>query len=720
MAKSTQKGASASPDTKQTRLTPDVVLDYFRSAENWTDIRQQLVNVNYFVGNQWIGWNASHRRIEVLPQQSGEVRISRNKIRPRVMTLLAKHLKSKLKYNVIPGSKEQQDIDAAKAADKFLHVQWQELDLTTKSRELFLYMLIQKRAWIKTWFDAEAGDEISPEEGQPGYNKWVERGKKPIHQGVIRARICNPLTIFCDPAATTEEEIRWIIERKARDVDEIFEEYGVEVSADANLDYLNTYDITRVNGDGIGAYQTTRMRNMAIVYELWIKPCKKYPEGVKMTVCNGQELDYTDAAGDMPYQLFGYIPIPGSLLFDAIVTDMLPPQREINVMRSMIATHARRLGNSMWLNPIGNGVDEEDLVNEIAGIINYTAVNGMKPERIQAPDIPSFYGQELANNAIDIDDSSGAREVSQGRMPAGLDTLGGLEIMVEQENEKLAVAAQNYEQGMKKVMRRILRLTKAHYTEERQYQILGEDNEIEVISFNGSDLTGFEDVNIVQGSSLPEMKAAQQERIMTMWEAGAIVKKDGTPDTAKLLRLMGMGDSTELFEQQQLDENNAKMENKTFEDLAENPEYKAAAAAYQQMLLRYQQAVTSLPPEQAQQVQPPEPPPGTPAIWDSDDDEVHIQLHNTFRKTARYRKMPPELRFMVDQHYQQHVDRINAPMLAQQQAEAAAKAGQAEEAEKGRKHQLDMKQMDNEAKAASDMLKAETALVTAGAGGGAT
>src|SRR6185312_4246831 len=102
-------------------------------------------------------------------------------------------------------------------------------------------------------------------------------------------------------------------------------------------------------------------------------------------------------------------------------------------------------------------------------------------------------------NSIDLDDMSGAREVSQGRMPAGLDTLGGLELMVEQENEKLSVASQNYEQGMKKVMQRILRLLKAHYTEERQGRILGEDNEIELISFNGSDLTGYEDIVIVQG-----------------------------------------------------------------------------------------------------------------------------------------------------------------------------------------------------------------------------
>ena len=90
----------------------------------------------------------------------------------------------------------------------------------------------------------------------------------------------------------------------------------------------------------------------------------------------------------------------------------------------------------------------------------------------------------------------------------------------------------------------------------------------------------------MQGSSLPEMKSAQQDRIMTLWDKGAIVKKDGSPDPQALLKLMGMGDSNELFEMQQLDENKAKMENKQFEQLAQNPE---ALQLLQQYTMQEQQ-----------------------------------------------------------------------------------------------------------------------------------
>lgn len=190
---------------------------------------------------------------------------------------------------------------------------------------------------------------------------------------------------------------------------------------------------------------------------------------------------------------------------------------------------------------------------------------------------------------------------------------------------------------------------------------------------------------------------------MLMWQSGAIVKKDGTPDHLKLLRLMGMGDSTELFEQHMLDENNAKMENKTFEDMAENEEALQAAEAYMQALQQYRAATQNMPPEQAQMIPPPPPPPGVPHLWDSDDDEVHILVHNTFRKTSRYRSMPPAIRALLDMHYEEHVQRLQAPMQAQQAAQEAAEQAK-------RQHEAEQKQADRETALQRDELKAMTEL----------
>ena len=116
------------------------------------------------------------------------------------------------------------------------------------------------------------------------------------------------------------------------------------------------------------------------------------------------------------------------------------------------------------------------------------------------------------------------------------------------------------------------------------------------------------------------MKSAQQDRIMTMWDKGAIVKKGGSPDTQGFLKLMGMGDSNELFEMQQLDENKAKMENKQFEEIAQNPE---SLQALQQYSIQQQQFEEQAQAMQAQGVdpmqagmQPPQLPLATPQVRD--------------------------------------------------------------------------------------------------------
>lgn len=699
---------------QEEKLSPNKAMEYYKRGEDWAMIRQIQVNFNYYIGNQWIAWNRGERRIIPLPVEDGQERITLNKIRPRVTTLLSKHTKNKLKFDVVPASKDARDLEIAKAAQKYAQYLWQSLDLSARTSDIFLTNLVKGWCMVKTWFDPTVGTNITPGEQDPGFAKWKENGEKELFTGEIRCRVCDPLTIFIDPAATTEDEIRWVMERKARDVDEIYEEYGIVVTPDANVDYLNAYDVGATGSD------VKRNERMALVYELWIRPCKKYPEGMKYTCTGTKELDRDEKAGDLPYTLFGYIPIPGTIKYDAIVKDMLPVQRGINMKRSMITTHAKRLGNALWLNPIGSGVDEEELVNEHGGIINYSPVSNLKPERAMAPDIPSFYDRDLANDAADLDDLSGAREVSQGRMPSGLDTLGGLEIMVEQENEKLVVASQNYESGMKKVMKRMLNLLKNHYTEERQARIIGEDNEVELIAFRGSDLTGFEDIKIVQGSSLPEMKAAQQERIMLMWSSGAIVKKDGTPDPTTLLRLMGMGDSTELFEQHELDENKAKLENRIFGEVANDSEFKAAMVMFEQQSKRFQQATAGMPPEvlQAEGIQPPQVPPIPGVkIRDFQDHEIHIYNHNIFRKSGDYDELPPEIQIAIDAHVAEHEKMLMAPVIEQQQREQAMMQEQnklkSEEADKGRQHQIEMNKADNDAKMGQESLRAEAALVTA-------
>ena len=48
--------------------------------------------------------------------------------------------------------------------------------------------------------------------------------------------------------AEMDEEIRWIVERKPRDIDYIQERYGKDVAADENVGFAAAFDVTPQNG----------------------------------------------------------------------------------------------------------------------------------------------------------------------------------------------------------------------------------------------------------------------------------------------------------------------------------------------------------------------------------------------------------------------------------------------------------------------------------------
>ena len=214
----------------------------------------------------------------------------------------------------------------------------------------------------------------------------------------------------------------------------------------------------------------------------------------------------------------------------------------------------------------------------------------------------------------------------------------------------------------------------------------------------------------MQGSSLPEMKSAQQDRIMTLWDKGAIVKKDGSPDPQALLKLMGMGDSNELFEMQQLDENKAKMENKQFEQLAQNPE---ALQLLQQYTMQEQQFEQQAQAMQAQGVDPmqagmpPQLPLSTPQVRDFYDHEVHVYMHNAFRKSSVYEELPPEVQQLVDDHVRQHMEALHAPMEAdrRQQMEQEQQMQEEQKAMKEQDLQLQHRKLDIEEKKVEKQMK---------------
>lgn len=694
-------------DKKQDSVT--FVKEKAEDSTNWPIMRQIQINRSFYNSHQWIKYDNTNRRVYVPEARPGEKRLTFNKIKPAVLTLLSKLCKNRVKLEVKPDTNDIERIEVAKAGFKYLGYQWNEDTMDTKTRRLKFHMLLDGFPALKVYVDKSRGEDID----LSGMEDDEELGNMPTKTGKIITEVKDQFSIKTDPSAESIDEIKWSVEEYPMDVDEIEEIWGVEVEPESNIKMSQSFD---VGGASLGSSDKKKYQHHAMVRDYWEFPCSKYPKGRRIVTAGDKELEKSEDPGESPYIFFPAIPIPGSAIASGIVTDMTTPQKSYNIKRTAEAKILEEMGNPMWLKPEG-AVDDDELTNEIGGIVHFTPINGFEPKRVPGASVDAGWQNAMERDEADIEDISGAHEISQGATPKGNNTLGGLQLQVEQDETKLALLVQSYEDGIKKWGEKVLRLIKNHFPEEQQLSIIGENGQIEAFTFSGADLTGGEVVDVVPGSSMPTLKAVQDEKIMAMWGAGMFNDpKTGMPDVRKIVRMLGESIAVEYFDDNQQDENKALMENRIWQNTAKDEQAVAVLAQYQQEMQMYQQQgremaaqgvdITSI-------ISPPEMPIKMPIVRDFYDHETHIMVHNRFRKTNEYDNLPPEMQSIIDQHVAEHQQFLMAPQIeAQQQEQATQQAAtetQSAEADKDRQFQAESKQQEHSNKMQQELIKGKMA-----------
>lgn len=674
---------------KEKETSVQFVKDKINEGENWYVIRQVQINRAFYSSQQWISWDNTKRRVFTPDLRAGEKRLTFNKIKPAMLTLLSKLTKNRVKLEVKPDTNDVDRIEVAKGGLKFLSYQWTEDKMDTKSRRLKFHMLVDGFPALKVYVDKDKGKELKvDDDSEEIQSVAAEAGIKelPTKAGKICTQVCDQFAIIVDPNAESLEEIKWAMERRPEDVDDIKAYWGKEVAPDDNITMRQSFKMGFTSPNGIGM-DIKKYKHHAIVNDYWELPCTEYPNGRRIVMAGEVELLVDNDPGEYPFIFFPAVPIPGSAIATGVVTDLTTPQHSYNVKKTAEARILEEMGNPMWLNPNG-GTDDDDLVNEIGGIINWTGTDA--PARVPGIEPGNGWQAAMDRDEADMEDISGAHEISQGSAQKGNPTLGGLQLQVEQDESKIALMVQSYEEGMKIWGEKVLRLVQKHFPEEQQLSIVGENGEIEAFTFSGADLTGGEVVDVIPGSSMPTLKAVQDEKIMAMWSAGMFVNPTtGQPDSRKVMRMLGESIAAEYFDDTEQDSNKALMEQRVWIQSFGDPATAQALMQYSQDMQAFQAAQQEMqqitqqlqaqgaPPPQMQPLQPPQPPVKLPIVRDFYDHQVHIDAHNRYRKGDDYDNLPPELQGIVDQHVAEHMQYLQAPQMAEQQQQAQVMQDQA-------------------------------------------
>jgi hypothetical protein len=555
--------------------------------------REWLVNIAFLQGNQYVYYDTTLNRLVTPEQPEWRVRITINRIRPIVKSIIAKILRGRPVLHVLPNTMDDEDIAASKVGKKFLASAWRDLKLDEKEQELVLWAICTGKAFVKTRWNPQGGQYVEQPQlalvtrpvldqatGQTQIDSatgemqtedvYIQTGEiERFWTGEIEIDVIPAFEIFNETTATSLDNSAWVIHAKWRPLDWIrdnFPENGHEVSGEkgaAGLNYSQSL-LAGITASG-GAVDTNAGVDGAVVKEYYERPNKAHPKGRLITVANDvvlQDTELPSPDGGLPFVEFDDIPEPGRFWSTSRIKDMIPLQVEYNKTRSQALENKNLMQRPKWLVRNGSLVDQSDALTDQPGeVVFYT---GDKPEAWFPPAAPD-YSRLVDQINFEFMEISGQFEVSKGS-PLSSQMPGiAIQLLQEADDTKLGPIISRYHRCLEDIGSKILALAGKYYEEPRLIKTVGSDNCIDVDEFIGADLHFNYDVRIESGNAMGGSLAGKRQFILDLWGIGLFGPYQ-TPEqeeaAKKVLMYLEFGDYEQQFDNNMLDESNAKQENK--------------------------------------------------------------------------------------------------------------------------------------------------------------
>lgn len=622
-------------------------------SDRWKNERQWYLNMAFYFGQQNVafkgGVNEVSRDFKLYtpPAPYYRSRPVINQIRPRIRTEMAKLTAQKPSAFIVPASSDDRDMYAANAGEQIWESLYRQKNIHSVLRRAVFWASITGNGFIKTYWDEDSLDVVSDQYGDICYTP-----ETPFH-------------VFVPDLKEEELEFQpFTICASMRSQEQLENMYGRPVNTSTKGGVL---DESFLNIMGV---QKMDKAKEVLVLEVWVKPgqTKMLPQGGMFTIAGGEIISPVTQGwpyehGKYPYAHIGHIP-SGKFYRDSIITDLIPLQREYNRTRGQIIEAKNRMAKPQLSAEIGS-IDPSKMTSEPGQIIMYRP-GFQPPTPIPLQPIPNYVLDELTRIKEDMDEISGQHEVSRGQVPPGVTAATAISYLQEQDDSKLSATFDSVEEAMEKVAQLTLTYVHQYWDTPRKVKVTGQDGSFDVMAFEGSELGGNTDIRIEAGSALPTSKAAKQAFIMDLMKMGFI-------DPNKGLEVMEIGGINKIYEQVQVDvrqaqRENLKMAQATPELLQQNyveqvqkflSSPMGQEAVENQMLMEGPDGkiIDASPTLQGMPPQPVDIPLLVPVnTWD--DHRLHIERHNTYRKTQAFENLDDSAKALFDEHVKGHVAAI--------------------------------------------------------------
>ena len=558
--------------------------------------------IHFYGGDQWVRYMPHARRFVKHALDEWVPTPVTNLIVQHVDRALDIFTSGDIKPVVDPATQDLPDVDAAKAAQRILHSEFERL--RTEERLLIptaLWMIITGNAFISATWDAKAGNryrkprkKISSVEvqdevlecsncgatypkatglercrecnevlaqgyvhslddvGRPVYmdreEDEVDEAGRPIYDeyslGDVSENVISPLNFYPMPARSMQE-VRYAIEVDPMDLDRVKALFGKKAE-DVVAENLEHEEHGGIYGGALQTFfQPEREKNKDLVLVKFFRhvPDRRWKKGLMIIVANGHilyegNLDSCDEF--LPYTHFKYRNIPGSFWGGSLLRDIIPLQKRINSIDSHVVQNRKQMVSNQWLVPEGSGVSKVDGRSGL--VIRWTpsTSGGFKPERMQGVPLPNQVIQEREMMKSDMEMVSGAREVLSGDVPPGPETGAAIEAMQEQAFRRFGPLVKLWRSGLAEHERRKLLNISKYWKEPRIVKILGENSELESFYYEGADLIQATDMSVRVGIGMDFSQSAHRQKIMQAAQQGLLGDMRNPAIRGKVLEKLGI------------------------------------------------------------------------------------------------------------------------------------------------------------------------------------
>jgi hypothetical protein len=387
-----------------------------------------------------------------------------------------------------------------------------------------------------------------------GYDVDADAQPYEDHEGCLAPRVRSPLEVRAEWGANTRwEDKQWIITRSYLPVDDIRDQYGVEVVAQPSLSdgsagflerllfssgYFGAVS-NRLGADLSGSLEAAA--DSVAVDAMWEKPSATSPEtdespGGRLLICAGSTVLHdsarpyrTKAAG--PIRRAQFIQMPGRGGFGSTPVEQLSPiQKTYNRGWAQILEHRNLCTNPILIYDANSGIGD-DISNLPGAKVPADFTQNAQPAYYLNPPALSADVWKIQGMLLDLMMRLGSIAGAEGA-PQTDDPSGELVSQLRFNSDRpVAVAARSMAHCIAGVAEDWIAILPTIWTDEKTLEYAGEDEVFRNITLTQEMWDGAVNVRPDLENARMETPEAREQRAMVKFTAG-IFGEPGTPEAA--------------------------------------------------------------------------------------------------------------------------------------------------------------------------------------------